>query len=154
MSIAVQPWISLWVMTIKEQIMEIRKLSTNISFLFLMNLTQSSNLHHCQGDVCTQSYEINHLMTEWLTGMWGKLYHVLWWHLWMTCDNRQRGSSVRRGQRKWAHRKCSHTGPPSACTASRAAPPEDLGLRAPTKPHAGLHHCSESETQKNRLRST
>lgn len=76
-----------------------------------------------------------------------KIYRVLWWHLWMTCG-RQPGNSVLRGQRKWAHRKCSHTGPLFACTASRAAPPEDWGLSAPTKPHPGLHHCSEMETER------
>lgn len=65
----------------------------------------------------------------------------------MTCD-KPPGNSVLWGQRKWAHRKCSHTGPRFACTASQAAPPEDWGLSAPTKPHPGLHHGSEIETRR------
>jgi len=87
-------------------------------------------------------------------GVGSELYRVRRWHLWMTCD-RRRGSRVIRGQRKWAHRKCWHTGPPFACAASRAAaPPEDWGLSAPAKPHPGLHHDSEIPTKnhtKNRV---
>lgn len=78
------------------------------------------------------------------------IYHVLWWHLWTTCGMHW-GNVVLRGQRKWAHRKCSHTGPPFACMVVQPAPPEDWGLWAPTTPHRGLNRCSEDKTERNTM---
>lgn len=80
------------------------------------------------------------------------LYRILWWHLWMTCD-RQPRTLVRRRQRKWAHRKCSHTGPLFACMAPPTAPPEDWRLSAPTKPRLGPHRCTGVGTHKYKVTS-
>lgn len=100
-----------------------------------------------ESDFCTHEVTVNARM------VYIKLYRVLWWHRWTTGD-RQRESLVFWGRRKWAHRKCSHTEAPCACTASLTAPPVDSGRWAPTKPHPGLHQCSAEETETKTINNT